>query len=160
MKDRPERALPRDPDLEVDEDASGMPLPLHLTPSAIGLVFVGGTVGVLAREILNRLGPAGPASPLITTFLINTLGALALGVLLETLAMRGADVGARRTLRLLLGTGLLGGFTTYSALAVHTEELLRLGHPAVALAYAGGTVGIGLLASLGGLAATRKVLTR
>jgi CrcB protein len=155
----PERALPHDPDVEVDEDSLGSPLPVHLTPSAIGLVFAGGSLGVLARAGLDQLFPDGPGFP-TTTFAINLVGALALAALIEALALRGPDAGHRRALRLLLGTGVLGGFTTYSALAVQTDALLRSGQAVTALTYAAGTVALGLAASIAGIVATRRVLAR
>ena len=122
-------------------------------------MFLGGTLGVLARAALDRSFPPGPGFP-ATTFAINVAGALALAVLIETLALRGQDAGRRRNVRLLLGTGLLGGFTTYSALAVQTDALLRSGQSATALVYAGGTVAIGLGSSIDGIIGTRWALTR
>ena len=137
----------------------GSPLPVHLTPSAIGLVFVGGSFGVLARASLDHALPTGSSFP-TTTFAINLVGALALAVLIETLALRGPDAGHRRALRLLLGTGVLGGFTTYSALAVQTDALLRNGQAVTALTYAAGTVALGLAASIAGIIGTRWTLAR
>ena len=154
-----ERALPHDPDVEVDEDSLGRPLAMHLTPTAIALVFVGGSLGVLARAGLDHRFPAGTGFP-ATTFAVNVGGALALAVLIETLAVRGPDAGHRRALRLLLGTGVLGGFTTYSALAVQTDTLLRSGQAVTALVYAAGTVAVGLAASITGIIGTRWALTR
>jgi CrcB protein len=76
-------------------------------------------------------------------------------VLLEWLALR--DPAGRRdeATRLLLGTGFLGGFTTYSALALQTDGLLRDDRAGLALAYALGTVVVGLLASVAGILAAR-----
>ncbi len=159
VSSNPERPLPHDPDVEVDEDSLGGPLPVHLSPSAIGLVFVGGSLGVLARTSLDRAFPTGTGFP-TTTFAINLVGALALAVLIETLALRGPDAGHRRALRLALGTGILGGFTTYSALAVQTDELLRSGHAAMALAYGVATVAFGLIASIIGIVGARWALAR
>jgi len=159
VNDRPERTLPHDPDVEVDEDSLGSPLPVHLNPSAIALVFAGGSLGVMARAILDQIFPTGNEL-LATTFAINLVGAFALAVLIETLALRGADVGHRRALRLVLGTGVLGGFTTYSALAVQTDTLVRSGHAATALTYAAGTVALGFVASLAGIRVTRRELDR
>ena len=159
MSDRPERALPGDPDLEVDEDSAGGPLPVHLTLTAIGLVFAGGTLGVLARAGLDRAFPTGAGFP-TTTFVINVVGALALAILIEALALRVPDAGSRRALRLVFGTGLLGGFTTYSALAVQTDALLRSGQIPTAIVYAVGTVGLGLVASIAGIVGTRRALAR
>ena len=154
-----ERALPLDPDVEVNEDALGRPLPVHLTPSAIALVFAGGSLGVLARAGLDQSSHVGTGFP-ATTFAINVAGALALAVLIETLAVRGPDAGHRRALRLLFGTGVLGGFTTYSALAVQTDALLRSGHAVTALTYAAGTVALGLAVSIAGIIGTRRALAR
>lgn len=154
-----ERALPHEPDIEADEDSQGRPLPVHLTPSAIALVFAGGSLGVLARAGLDQRFPAGLGFP-AGTFAINVAGALALAVLIEMLAARGPDAGHRRALRLFLGTGVLGGFTTYSALAVQTDALLRSGQAVTALTYAAGTVALGLAVSIAGIIGTRRALAR
>jgi CrcB protein len=84
---------------------------------------------------------------------INVVGAFALGCLLDSLTRRGADEGARRTARLLLGTGVLGGFTTYSALATGTSLLLTAGQAGAAIAYGLATVVLGGLATFAGIAA-------
>lgn len=152
-----ERRLPHDPDLEVDEDAEGDALPVHLTPHLVLLVFVGGCLGVLLRAAIAEQVDADSALA-IATFAINVVGAFALSVLIEALALRGSDIGYRRAMRLFLGTGLLGGFTTYSALAVQTDALLRGGQVGAALAYAVGTLTLGFAASLAGIALTRRGL--
>jgi CrcB protein len=84
---------------------------------------------------------------------INVVGAFLLGLLLAALTRRGPDEGARLRVRLLLGTGVLGGFTTYSALATDTTVLLTGGAVGPALLYALGTVLIGALASWIGIRA-------
>lgn len=154
-----ERRLPHDPDLDADEDASGSPLPVHLTPHLIGLVFVGGFLGVLGRALLDRQVPDGGGFP-ATTFTINISGALLLAVLLEVLAHRGPDAGHRRRLRLLLGTGVLSGFTTYSAVAAQADALVRAGQAPIALGYVASTLIVGLVASVAGIALTRRWLAR
>lgn len=63
------------------------------------------------------------------------VGSYLLGLLLQVLTRSGPDTGRRHTLRLLLGSGVLGGFTTYSAFAVDTATLLAGGHAVVGLAY-------------------------
>ncbi|PZE73687.1 CrcB family protein [Curtobacterium sp. MCBD17_019] len=137
--------LPSDPDVEVDDTASGAPTrPPHLRWPSIGLVALGGAVGTAARTLITSALPSGPASwPVLG---INVLGAFCLGLLLEALTRRGSDEGRRRSLRLLFGTGVLGGFTTYSTLAVDAATLLRTGH-------AGTAVGYGLLSVVAGLVA-------
>jgi len=119
---------------------------VHLRWEYLLLVFAGGTVGTALRETLVLLGPAQLAIPLVTMG-INVTGAFLLGALLETLVRRGPDAGRRRGLRVLLGTGVLGGFTTYSALATDTGLLLADNNLSAALLYAGGTVLLGALAT-------------
>ena len=75
-------------------------------------------------------------------------GALLLGGLVTLLAVTGSDAGWRRGVRLGLGTGLLGGFTTYSTFSVETMELLRASW-LLGVAYAVTTVVAGFLAALG-----------
>jgi fluoride exporter len=137
--------LPFDPD-----SPEGPPRPLHLRPAAVALVFSGGVAGtavrLLAEETIRPWG-GWPAA----TFLVNLLGAFALGALLEGLARRGPDTGWRLRSRLLAGTGFLGAFTTYSSLAVETALLGRDGRPGVGLAYAVGSVVLGFLACAVGI---------
>jgi len=119
---------------------------------ALLLVFVGGAVGTGAREALALAFPAPPGGFPTTILLINVAGAFVLGVLLETLSRSGPDEGNSRRLRLLLGTGVLGGFTTYSAFAADSAVLLQ-GAPIVAVLYVAATLVAGLVASILGIAA-------
>ena len=148
------RPLPHDPDLEVDESSDGAPIAVHLTPTFIAFVALGGAAGSIARHGVERMLGTTDGLP-VGSLAVNLVGAFALGVLLEGLATRGSDVGHRRAARLLVGTGFLGGFTTYSALAVETDGLLRDGRFALALAYVLTTVVVGLLASLAGVLCAR-----
>lgn len=115
-------------------------------------VFMGGGSGALLRWILGlTLHGSAP----LTTWGINVLGAFLLGALLTVLPLWGSDDGARRALRLLLGTGVLGGFTTYSSFMVQSVELARENFFGFAL-YCAGTLMCGALtcaagAWLGGL---------
>jgi len=131
-------------------DRDGVDLPVHLRPTSLALVFIGGTAGTAVREALSLTFdgelPYG-------IFGVNIVGAFLLGLLLEALARRGADRGRRRSLRLLLGTGALGGFTTYSALAAGAAELIGDGRGDVGVAYALATVLIGAVATVAGIAA-------
>lgn len=119
---------------------------------ALLLVFVGGTAGTGGREALALAFPAPAGGFPVTILLVNVVGAFLLGLLLETLSGGGPDVRGGRRLRLLLGTGVLGGFTTYSAFAVDAAVLLQ-GAPVVAVFYVVASLVIGLLASIGGIAA-------
>lgn len=125
--------------------------PLHHRPSALALVFVGGMLGTAVREALSLAIPPVAGVP-VAIGGINLLGAFLLGVLLEGLARRGPDQGRRRVLRLLLGTGFMGGFTTYSALATDASSLIGQGSAGPGLVYAALTLVLGALASFAGVA--------
>ncbi|GAA2723871.1 fluoride efflux transporter FluC [Cellulomonas aerilata] len=142
--DRPDR-----PDRSHRGEAAAARSPAHRSPRLVAVVAAGGALGTAARYAVSSLAPddTWPWG----TWSVNVVGALGLGVLLGWLALRGPDEGRRREVRLLVGTGFLGGFTTYSALAVETQGLLAAGRDGTALAYALSTAVLGLAASLGGL---------
>lgn len=125
--------------------------PLYLRPGAVCLVLLGGTAGTAAREALSlAFPPVGGVS--YATVGINLTGAFLLGLLLDALVRRGPDRGRRQRLRLGLGTGFCGGFTTYSALATDTARLLGDGAAGAGVAYALGTVLLGAVATWAGIA--------
>jgi CrcB protein len=113
-------------------------------------VWVGGTLGTASRYLIGLSIPQLGHVP-VATFGINVTGAFLLGVLLERLAHGGADQGRRRLVRLAVGTGFLGGYTTYSTLAVDTVSLWRDGLPGTAAVYALGTLLVGVAAAALGL---------
>lgn len=122
----------------------------RLPASTLGLVFVGGTLGTAAREALALAVPTVDGVP-VGILVANLVGALLLGVLLEALMRRGGSSARSTRLRLLLGTGFLGGFTTYSALATHTALLLGEGRGGAGAEFALGTVLVGGLATWAGI---------
>ncbi|SDQ13778.1 CrcB family protein [Quadrisphaera sp. DSM 44207] len=126
---------------------SGAPAPRDLL-----LVAADGAVGVLARWAGTALVPPSREGWPTGTLLVNLVGALALGALLGSLP--AAPRGGR--LRLLLGTGLLGGFTTYSALAVEAVQLAAAS-PLLAVGYALTSAAAGVLACAAGLGLARAV---
>lgn len=130
--------------------------PAHLSVRNIGLVAAGGAVGTALRYAITLVLPAFHGVP-VAIFTVNVVGAFLLGVLLETLAELGPDHGVGRRLRLGLGTGVLGGFTTYSTLATDIVTLVQ-SSIVVAVAYAVGTVIIGGLASISGIVVARRRL--
>lgn len=101
----------------------------------IFLVMGGGAVGALARYQLGRL--AGQVAPGAAwpwgTFVANLLGALAMGLLAGWVSRTNAGWG--EAARLLLGVGILGGFTTFSAFSLEMILMMERGHLALALAY-------------------------
>jgi fluoride exporter len=123
----------------------------------IGLVFVGGAVGAVARVAFATWFPTQPGSYPWTTFVENALGAFLLAGVLSALATRSRST---RRLQLLVGTGVLGAFTTYSTFAVELERLLDGGAIGTAAAYAGGSLVAGFGAAAAGIAAGRAVGSR
>ena len=152
--------LPVDPDLEAAETTgtTPRPRPAHLSPGNIALVAAGGALGTGLRLLLQEAVPRWAGVPVVTVG-INVLGAFLLGALLEAVA--GPTLGERwsRRARLGLGTGALGGFTTYSSLADDTA-LLAGDHPGRAAAYALLTVLVGLAASVAGIRVARAGFRR
>ena len=109
------------------------------------LVALGGGLGALARWKLGGIVLHHTANwkfP-VSTFLVNVAGCLVAGLL--------SGVSAKYWLikphqQLFLFTGLLGGFTTFSAFGLETTQLLRRGHLLIALAYVAASVVTGVLA--------------
>lgn len=122
----------------------------------VPLILLGGTVGTAARAALETLFPAAPTALPWTTLAINLMGSFLLGVLVETLSASGPDRGVRRGIRLTIGTGVLGGFTTYSTFMVETADRLRNGYALLALTYLVGSVIICLLAAGLGISMTSR----
>lgn len=118
------------------------------------LIAIGGGVGSIARYACARmLAPWGTALP-YGTFLVNFLGSLILGCLFEVCANKsllGVDA------RIPFGTGLMGGFTTYSSFSVETVLLVQRGEYLRAAMYMTTTVVSCLLASVVGLALGRTL---
>ncbi len=107
---------------------------LMVTPSELTLVASGGAFGATLRFFVGRLSDTYLASlklPL-ATLLVNILGCFAIGVVAEV-STRG-DISPHT--RLLIVTGILGGFTTFSAFGLETITLVRSGHLGMALGYA------------------------
>ena len=124
----------------------------------IGIVAVGGAVGTGLRYAISLSMPTPAAMPLATLG-INVVGAFLLGALLERLARHSRDDARSQRIRLGIGTGGLGGFTTYSALATETVTL-GAAHLGLAITYALGTVVIGAAASIAGIALVRTLNRR
>lgn len=118
-------------------------------------VFIGGCAGGLARAALIHAFP-DPAWP-FTTFAINALGSFLLGFLLTWLARTGPDAGWRRLIRLGVGTGVIGGFTTYSSFAVASARLLTTGAATLALTYMLASLVVGIALALTGIGLAEHV---
>ena len=132
-----------------------MPLDISSFPPS-ALVAMGGAVGAVGRYQLGRAvtSIAGPNTGFPWgTLSANILGSLAMGLLIGWLA-RHTGAGSEN-LRLLLGVGLLGGFTTFSAFSLEMVLLAQRGSLGLAVLYAGISVLAGLAALYLGLVAMR-----
>lgn len=110
-------------------------------------------MGATARAALARLLPHGPGEWPWSTFVANTVGCFALALLLAVLV---STSHAARRVRLLVGTGLLGGFTTFSTFALDADGLARADRPGVAAAYLATGVAAMLAAAGAGLVLGRR----
>lgn len=127
-----------------------MQTPAWFSWRSLVLVIIGGAAGAGLRALCT-MPFADAAHPLVVpaiTLVVNVAGAFGLGLLV-------AALGERHTrLRMLLGTGLMGGFTTYSAFAVHVSATFTaapiVGILLAVLTLAGGVFAAGLGLSLGG----------
>ena len=119
------------------------------------IVFFGGGIGAALRHFVNRSALALPDFP-YNTLTVNALGCLAMGLIAGWLTFRGQD--ASQHLRLFLTTGILGGFTTFSAFSLDTALLWERGQPSAAAIYVAANVGLSLIGVFAGLALMRHVL--
>ncbi len=125
------------------------------TPRAAVLVGLGGAVGGLARLGVASVLPHAPGTWAWSTLVANASGCFALAALAALLAAR---FPTSHDLRLLLGTGVLGGYTTFSTFTVDVLDLLRAGREPMAGAYIGVSVASMLLATVVGLRLARAAL--
>jgi CrcB protein len=116
------------------------------------LVALGGGLGAVARHGLGQasLRAFGPGFP-VGTLAANVLGGLVMGMLVGWLATK--DSG--QTLRLFLGVGLLGGFTTFSAFSLDAMLMIERGNWGMAGLYIGGSVILSIAALALGLMIAR-----
>ena len=123
-------------------------MPQPVDPRVLGATVVGGAVGVLARGLI--IAPVvDPAAVPWVTLAINGVGSLLLGVIVGWL-------DDRRPLALVfLGTGVMGGFTTYSAFAVATA--LWVSTPWLAAGLAAASIVAGVLGAVVGLFIGRRI---
>ena len=115
-------------------------------------VALGGAAGAVLRSLtgglaLRLIGPGFPWG----TLAVNVLGSFVMGALVVTLA----HLGGNRFTPLLM-TGLLGGFTTFSAFSLDALTLWERGEPALAGVYVLASVGLSLAAIVAGLALMRS----
>ena len=120
------------------------------------LVFLGAGLGGALRHGVNRAADAwlGSGFPFGTLF-VNVAGSLAMGVLAGLFLAR---TGTDQHLRLFLTTGLLGGFTTFSAFSLEAALMVQRNDYAALAFYAGGSVLLSILALFAGLQVVRTLI--
>jgi CrcB protein len=121
----------------------------------VAVVALGGGIGATARYAASLWWPAQTDGFPWTTFWINVVGCAVIGVFMVIIT----DVwAAHRLVRPFFGTGVLGGFTTFSTYAVDIQKLVDAGHLRTGLAYLAATLLAALAAVWLVVTAARRVL--
>ena len=117
------------------------------------IVFLGGGIGAALRHGVNRLSLIwfGPGFP-VGTLVVNVAGSLAMGLLIGAVATLEP---VSNSMRLFLATGILGGFTTFSAFSLEAVIMVQRGQLALAGAYAVSSVAGSMMLLFIGLYATK-----
>jgi CrcB protein len=143
--------FPVDPDVTRETDLA----PPRIHREVVAVVAVGGALGAVARWGVAQALPHDGGSFPWDTLLTNLSGCFLIGVLM-VLAIE--VLPGRRLVRPFFGTGILGGFTTFSTYAVDIRTLVAAGRPGVAAAYLAGTLVLGLVAVVAGLRLTERLV--
>ncbi|MGW8669187.1 fluoride efflux transporter CrcB [Streptomyces niveus] len=154
--DVPTPAEPIDPDVDLTDAAQRR----ELRRSHYGVLLVialGGAIGAVARFGAAQAWPTPPAAFPWTTLLVNAAGCLVIGVFLVTVT---EVFSAHPLLRPFFGTGVLGGFTTFSTYCVDIERLFHAGRAGTALGYLSATLVAALAAVTVGAWSTRRILAK
>lgn len=118
------------------------------------VVFVGGGLGAALRHAVNRasLDYFGPDYPYYGTVFVNVAGGLLMGVFAELFLVKG---GGSQEFRLFLTTGLLGGFTTFSAFSLDAALMWQRSDFAALASYIVASVVLSIAALFAGMAVVR-----
>jgi CrcB protein len=145
------------PALSPDAPVADPPRPArwHGQAPVVAVVAAGGGVGAAARYGASLLWPTAAAGFPWTTFWVNVAGCFVIGLLMVVIT-EGRPV--HRLVRPFFGTGVLGGFTTFSTYAVDIQRLMEEGRPGTALAYLAATLLAALTAVWLATATARRVL--
>ena len=144
---------PIDPDVDLRHAGTGRRGRGDSTVFAA--IAAGGAIGATARYLIGREWPTPAGAFPASTLAINVLGCALIGVLMVLIT----DVWSRqRLLRPFLGTGVLGGFTTFSTYAVDIQRLGAGAHLGTALLYLAVTPIGALLAVWATATATRRLI--
>ncbi|MFH8513825.1 fluoride efflux transporter CrcB [Streptomyces gelaticus] len=123
--------------------------------SVVAVVALGGAIGACARYGATLIWPTAPGGFPWTTLVVNAVGCAVIGVFMVVISEVWS---AHRLVRPFFGTGVLGGFTTFSTYAVDIQRLIDVGRVRAGLGYLGLTLLAALAAVWSAVWATRRVL--
>lgn len=144
-----------DPSETAVPERAPRPSPWQGQGGVVAVVALGGAIGAVARYGASLLWPARTGGFPWTTFGVNVVGCAVIGVLMVVITELRA---VHRLVRPFFGTGVLGGFTTFSTYAVDIQRLVAAGHPRTALAYLFATLVGALSAVWLAMTAARRAL--
>jgi len=157
--------LPVDPDLPGAGSDTSTSSPRrrarrrHRPPGAqlvlVTSIGIGGVVGALSRYVLEQTFPPAPGQIPWVVLAINLTGSALLGLLLVVLV---EQFPRGRLARSMLGTGIIGAYTTFSTFTVGAVEIGRAGHDVTAVVYVVLSVLGGLVAAAAGIALGRLAM--
>ncbi|WP_326580662.1 CrcB family protein [Actinacidiphila glaucinigra] len=147
-------AKPVDPDVQPPTSAPQSSLLREQGP-VVGVVAVGGALGACARYGAALLWPTAPGAFPWTTLGVNAVGCAVIGIFMVVITEAWA---AHQLVRPFFGTGVLGGFTTFSTYTADVHGLVEGGHAEAGLAYLAATPLIALAAVWGAAHATRRLI--
>lgn len=139
-----------DVDLRIPDERDELRRALPL----LGVIALGGMLGAVGRFAISEAWATPRDAFPWAMFTINTTGCFALGIVMAYVVSRAERL--HPLIRPLLGTGLLGGYTSFSTYAVDANHLLIAHHPGLALAYLATSAVVGLAAVLLGRAAATR----
>ncbi|MFJ3137980.1 fluoride efflux transporter CrcB [Streptomyces sp. NPDC086843] len=145
---------PTDPDVDLHVPVQ-RPGTWRSQVSVVAVVALGGAIGASARYGASLLWPTADGAFPWTTLGVNAVGCAVIGVFMVVIS----DVwAAHRLVRPFLGTGVLGGFTTFSTYAVDIQRLVDADRARAGLAYLGLTLLVALAAVWSAAWATRRIV--
>ncbi|WP_225851065.1 CrcB family protein [Streptomyces sp. HPF1205] len=147
---------PTDPDVPLRVPAQRRDVARGQWP-VVAAVSAGGGAGAAARYGASLLWPTASGTFPATTFAINAIGCAVIGVFMVVITDAWA---AHRLVRPFFGTGVLGGFTTFSTYAVDIRRLVDGGHAGLGLAYLAATPLAAVASVWAAATLTRRVLAR
>ncbi|MEV5708923.1 CrcB family protein [Actinoallomurus sp. NPDC052274] len=147
---------PTDPDTDLTLPAQRWESARGQAP-VIAVIAAGGAVGTTARYGAGLIWPTASGGFPWTTLVINAAGCAIIGVFMVLISEVWAT---HRLLRFFIGTGVLGGFTTFSTYAIEATRLLQGGRARTGLVYLVLTVLVALGAVWAAAVTTRRLITR